>query len=149
MSELAMTTSSKTSVIELAETQSIEVIPRKKRRRWSLADKRRIVALAEACPRGELGGMLRREGIYSTQLAAWRRELDVSPLSQQSGRVSAKKAREQRRAGGNESQQAELVRLREETARQATRLHQLELVLSIQKKVAAMCTHVHSSDATR
>ena len=53
---------------------SIEVsAPRTRGRRlFSAADKQRILALADACVHGELGALLRREGIYHSHLIDWR-----------------------------------------------------------------------------
>jgi transposase len=59
----------------------IEVIPtpqndRRQRRRFSPEEKARIVAEADACTeRGQLSGLLRREGIYSSLLSSWREQL--------------------------------------------------------------------------
>ena len=47
---------------------------RAKRHTFSAAEKLRILREAERCPRGELGALLRREGIYSSHLTTWRRE---------------------------------------------------------------------------
>jgi len=58
-----------------------EVVPtrqndRRQRRRFSAEDKARILAEADACAeRGQLGELLRREGIYSTHLTNWRAQL--------------------------------------------------------------------------
>ncbi len=55
---------------------SHEVRPRTPRRTFTLAEKRRIVAAADQCTmRGEVGELLRREGIYSSHLSNWRRAL--------------------------------------------------------------------------
>lgn len=55
---------------------SHEVRPRTPRRTFTLAEKRRIVAAADRCTkRGEVGELLRREGIYSSHLSEWRRAL--------------------------------------------------------------------------
>ena len=60
------------------ESKQTEVVAssehdRRQRRRFSAAEKARIVAAADACTeRGELGKLLRREGIYSSQLSSWR-----------------------------------------------------------------------------
>jgi transposase len=53
---------------------SVEVIaPRTKgRRRFSVAEKQRILQEASACAHGQLGALLRREGIYHSQLQGWR-----------------------------------------------------------------------------
>jgi transposase len=50
---------------------------RRLRRRFSAEDKRRILAEAEACSeRGQLSALLRRERLYSSQLATWRAQLE-------------------------------------------------------------------------
>lgn len=56
---------------------SIEVAaPRTRgRRRYSAVEKQRLLALADACPHGELGALLRREGIYHSHLSDWRAQL--------------------------------------------------------------------------
>ncbi|MBA2665064.1 MAG: transposase [Bradymonadaceae bacterium] len=45
------------------------------RRRFSAAEKQRILRAADACAHGELGALLRREGIYHSQLTDWRVQL--------------------------------------------------------------------------
>lgn len=59
---------------------SLEVqAPRTKgRRQFSPAEKHRILPAANACAHGELGAMLRKEGIYHSQLADWRAQLATS-----------------------------------------------------------------------
>jgi transposase-like protein len=55
---------------------------RRQRRRFSAADKERILREADACTeRGQLGELLRREGIYSSQLSTWRAQRDQEGLS--------------------------------------------------------------------
>lgn len=55
---------------------STEVVPRPKRRFKSNAEKRRIVAEADACTLpGEVGLLMRREGIYSSNLCNWRQQI--------------------------------------------------------------------------
>jgi transposase len=51
--------------------------PPVKRRVFSAAEKLRIVKEAEACGPGEVGALLRREGIYSSHLSTWRRALGL------------------------------------------------------------------------
>ena len=52
-----------------------EVVPTAKRRSFSKAEKLRIVAAADACVApGDIGALLRREGIYSSHLATWRKQ---------------------------------------------------------------------------
>ena len=52
-----------------------EVAATAKRRQFSAAEKRRILGAADRCTKpGELGALLRREGIYSSMLATWRKQ---------------------------------------------------------------------------
>jgi transposase len=58
-----------------------ELVERPKRRRFSAEYKLRIVREAEACSRsGEVGELLRREGLYSSLLTEWRRARDSGAL---------------------------------------------------------------------
>jgi transposase-like protein len=55
---------------------SLETQPPRKRKRFTAADKLRIVKEAAACGPGEQAALLRREGIYSSHLSTWRRQLE-------------------------------------------------------------------------
>ena len=59
---------------------SLQVLaPRtKSRRKFSAAEKQRLLRAADSCAHGELGALLRKEGIYHSQLADWRRQLAQS-----------------------------------------------------------------------
>src|SRR6266849_5544249 len=58
-----------------------ELVERPKRRRFSAEYKLRILREAEACTRpGEVGALLRREGLYSGHLSKWRRQRDAGAL---------------------------------------------------------------------
>lgn len=50
-------------------------LEKRSRRRFSDEYKLRVIARADACQYGELGELLRSEGLYSGQLQVWRREL--------------------------------------------------------------------------
>jgi transposase-like protein len=53
-----------------------EVVARPTRRRFSAGEKARIVREADACSeRGAIGALLRREGVYASHLASWRKQL--------------------------------------------------------------------------
>ena len=58
-----------------------ELVERSKRRRFSAEYKLRIVREAEACGPGEIGALLRREGLYSSLLTEWRRARDAGALT--------------------------------------------------------------------
>jgi pimeloyl-ACP methyl ester carboxylesterase len=56
-----------------------EVAASAKRRQFSGSDRRRILAAADRCSKtGEIGALLRREGIYSSQLTTWRRQREAT-----------------------------------------------------------------------
>ena len=59
-----------------------EVVPLAARRKFSAAEKNRILNLADNCTGpGEIGALLRREGIYSSHLATWRKHRRTSELA--------------------------------------------------------------------
>lgn len=105
-----------------------EVVPGAARRRFSEAEKRRILEEADGCTEpGEIGALLRREGIYSSYLADWRREREKGQLQGRSG--------PQRGRPGNE-QATEVARLRQENERLKAQLAQAELIITAQKKLS-------------
>ena len=56
------------------DEQAVEVTEKAKRRQYSAAYKLRILKEADACTKaGEVGALLRREGLYSSHLTAWRK----------------------------------------------------------------------------
>lgn len=63
---------------ESSASSEVQAPRTKGRRQFSAADKQRIVRAADACSHGELGAMLRKEGIYHSQLADWRARLAKS-----------------------------------------------------------------------
>ena len=64
------------AVTDAAMRPEPEVVAVAKRRRFSVGHKRRVVHAADACKEpGEVGALLRREGIYSSHLCQWRKEI--------------------------------------------------------------------------
>ena len=58
-----------------------ELVERPKRRRYTAEYKLRIVREADACTRpGEIGALLRREGLYTSHLTYWRKQRDAGAL---------------------------------------------------------------------
>ncbi len=58
-----------------------ELAERPRRRRFGAEYKLRVLREAEACTRkGEIGAMLRREGLYTSHLTAWRKQRDAGAL---------------------------------------------------------------------
>ena len=113
-----------------------EVVPQAKRRQFSAAYKRQIVAEADACSKpGEIGALLRREGLYSSHLSNWRRQIAAGTLGQQQrGRPAAPLA-------------AENARLRQENARLRRELEKTRLIVEEQKKLAQVL-HLMGDDET-
>ncbi len=103
-----------------------EVRPRTTRRRFSAAYKRKIVEEAAQSGHGEIGALLRREGLYSSYLTKWRAEYEAGPLNN--------KARGPR-ANPNA---AEVKRLERENARLQRKLEQAEAIIEAQKKLARL-----------
>ena len=105
-----------------------EVVPRATRRRFSVAEKVRILEDADACTKpGEIGALLRREGIYSSYLSDWRRERETGEWQGLSG---------QKRGRPQKEQAAEVARLQQENERLKTQLAQAELIITAQKKLS-------------
>jgi transposase-like protein len=105
-----------------------EVAPRAVRRRFSEAEKERILEEADTCTEpGEIGALLRREGIYSSYLADWRREREKGKLPG---------LRSQQRGRPRNEQATEATRLRQENERLKAQLAQAELIITAQKKLS-------------
>lgn len=63
---------------ESSATSEVQAPRTKGRRQFSVAEKQRILGAADACSHGDLGAMLRKEGIYHSQLSDWRAQLAKS-----------------------------------------------------------------------
>ena len=105
---------------------------RAKRRRFPAAYKARVVEEAEGCTEsGAIGALLRREGLYSSQLSKWREQY-------RTGALDALRDDKRGRKATKHPLEDENVRLRKQNERLAGRLEQAEAIIEIQKKVAAM-----------
>ena len=108
-----------------------EVPEKASRRRFDAAYKLKVVEEADRCTApGEIGELLRREGLYSSQLATWRKQRDEGALD---GLGSKKRGRKPVR---KDPRDQELERLRKENARLEKRLRQAETIIDVQKKVS-------------
>jgi transposase-like protein len=104
-----------------------EVPEKALRRRFTPAYKLRILEEAQQCTKpGQLGALLRREGLYSSNLTLWRRQMQEGLVPKKRGPVAHKTDPRTRRI-------AELERDNEKLAR---KLKQAELIIEVQKKVA-------------
>ena len=110
------------------ETPETEVTERVTRRQLTDEYKLRILEEAERCNSGELGALLRREGLYSSYLSTWRAQRREGALAAL-GRKRGPKPKRTAEAIENEKLRKDNERLRE-------RLRKAEKIIEVQKKVA-------------
>jgi transposase-like protein len=109
-----------------------EVPAKPRRRRFTAEYKRSILEQAEACrDEGAIGALLRREGLYSSHLSAWRRQ-------REEGEWQALTPKKRGRKPATNPLAQENQRLHAEVARLSRRLEQAELIIDVQKKVSAL-----------
>jgi transposase-like protein len=109
----------------------VEVLAKAERRRFSAAYKRRVLREAEACRRpGEVSALLRREGLYSSHLAAWRAARERGELA----------ARGTPRRGPKppDPRQKRIAELERENRRLQARAERAEALVEVQKKLAEL-----------
>jgi len=105
------------------------------RRTFSAEYKQRIVAKADQCAHGELGALLRREGLYHSQIAAWRKAVA-------NGTLGTKK-----RGPVADPDRAEKRRLERENERLRRKLADAEAIIDAQKKLAALLDQLNAEEA--
>lgn len=127
------------SISERPDTQVTPEPALEKRTRRQLTPeyKLRIIAEAEGCKHGELGALLRREKLYSSQLSGWRREFaesGVAGLSKSSPGPAASRTPEQRR----------IDQLEKENDRLNRKLDIANDCLDLQKKALSMLDRLNN-----
>ena len=114
-----------------AHPASVEVVEKPQRRRFARTYKLDILQQVDACGGpGEIGALLRREGLYSSHLSLWRRQRQQGLLN-----GTPKKSR---RSARSTPADARVAQLEAENARLQERLRQAELILEVQKKASAI-----------
>ena len=107
-----------------------EVPAKPERRRFSAEYRLRILKQADACKKpGELGALLRREGLYSSLLTNWRRQRDQGALRDMRGRRRGPKPR---------PVNPRVKHLEAENRRLERKLQRAETIITFQKKVAEL-----------
>ena len=119
-----------TAGIDLPVGPDPEVRPRTGRRRFAAAYKQRIVAEAERCAPGEIGALLRREGLYSSHLTKWRREFAAGASDVSGKRAPAKEELRMARQ--------RLAKAERENHRLLQQLDRAETIIAVQKKLSAL-----------
>ena len=108
-----------------------EVSEKKSRRKFTAKYKLRILEKAEACTEpGQLGALLRQEGLYSSNLTTWRKQRDEGLLKAMSPRKRGRKAQPINPLA------LEVARLQKENQRIQQKLRQAELIIEAQKKIS-------------
>ena len=108
-----------------------EVVPKAKRRKFTAEYKRRILEEADNCTEaGQIGALLRREGLYSSHLTTWRRQRDQGVVKGLSPRKRGRKRKDEL--------EREVVRLQRENERLQANLEQAETIIDVQKKLSRL-----------
>lgn len=109
-----------------------EVLEKAPRRRFTAAYKQRILAEADACVEaGQIGALLRREGLYSSHLSKWRAQRERAV------REGLSKNRGRKPMGKNPLAE-EIARLQKENQRLEERLLQAQTIIDVQKKLSQL-----------
>jgi len=120
-----------------------EVPPKARRRRFTAKYKLRLLKEAAKCTKpGQLGALLRREGLYSSHLTTWRQQRERGELD---GLAPKKRGRKRKPANPLASRVAELER---ENERLGKKLRQAETVIEVQKKVSDLLGIQVSNDTS-
>jgi transposase-like protein len=108
-----------------------EVVTKAKRRTFTAEYKLRIVEEADACTEaGQVGALLRREGLYSSHLSKWRQLRKEGQLQALSAKKRGRKAQDR--------SASEVAELRQENERLRARLEQTEIIIDVQKKLSRL-----------
>ncbi len=109
-----------------------EVVDQPRRRRFSPSYKQRIVEEADRCREpGEVGRLLRREGLYTSHLAAWRK-------ASRTGSLKGLSKKRGRRPSELNPLKGKVRKLERENARLEKELHKAHLIIDVQGKVAGL-----------
>jgi transposase-like protein len=110
-----------------------EVLERPRRRKFSAEYKVRILREAErARESGQLGALLRREGLYTSNLTTWRRQFERGVWSALTPKKRGKKAKPV------DARDRRIGELERDNERLRKRLEQAETIIEVQKKVSAL-----------
>ena len=108
-----------------------EVVPKAKRRKFSAEYKQRILEEADNCTEaGQIGALLRREGLYSSHLSTWRRQRDRGLVQALSPKRRGRKRKDEL--------EREVAKLQRENERLQASLEQAETIIEVQKKLSRL-----------
>jgi transposase-like protein len=129
---MVMLSSSSNNGSKSSDVPNPEVLEKAQRRIYTAEYKLQILQETDTCSEGQIGAILRREGLYSSHLTCWRRQ-------RQAGQLAALTDNKRGRKPTPENPlSVEVERLRRENQRLSQRLQQAELIIDIQKKASAI-----------
>ena len=118
---------------EVVLEREVEVLAKAARRRFTAEYKRKILREAERCSRpGEIGALLRREGLYSSHLSAWRAARERGELAGLAPRRRGPKPRP------IDPRDRRIRALERENRRLAARAERAEALVEVQKKLSQL-----------
>ena len=118
-----------------------EVVAKAARRRFTAAEKLRVLREADRCTKpGELSALLRREGLYSSHLSSWRVARRNGELAGLTPRARGPKAKPV------DPRDKKIAELERQTRRLQARLERAEGLIELQKKVAAILSEPLTDD---
>jgi len=124
-----------------ASAPKSEVVPKAKRRIFTARYKQQILQEVDQCAQpGQIGTLLRREGLYSSHLTTWRRQQEAAQLA---GLNSGKRGRKARQT----EQEQNLACLQRENEQLKQKLAQAELILAAQKKLAQLLEQIAQQES--
>jgi transposase-like protein len=107
------------------------VVEKKSRRHFTAAYKLRILQEYESCrTSGGIGALLRREGLYHSNISTWRRQRDQGALQGLTPRKRGRKAKKP------DPMTQKVARLERENRQLAKKLKQAETIIEVQKKIS-------------
>lgn len=110
-----------------------EVVATAKRRQFSGSERNRILAAADRCTKpGEIGALLRREGIYSSHLSTWRKQRAAAQ------RVALEPKQRGRKADPAMAEARRMDELIRENGRLRHKLAQAHTIIDVQKKLCSL-----------
>ena len=110
-----------------------EVVATAQRRQFTSGDKRRILDAADRCTQpGEIGALLRKEGIYSSHLATWRKQRAADE------RAALEPHKRGRKADPAQAEDRRVLQLTQENDRLRRKLAQANAIIDVQKKLCTL-----------
>jgi transposase-like protein len=120
-------------MISEAGRPETEVTEKAKRRRFSAEYKRKIVQEAARCSKtGELGALLRREGLYSSHLSKWREQVEHGEIAALGPKKRGPKA------APVDPRDKKIAQLERDVAKFAARAERAEALVEVQKKLSRL-----------